>query len=155
MLDGEHGRGRCVAEVHIGGDAGAVPHDREAAPAHEPELGVLARSVQTAAPKDDPTGVEHELLERANRVERLVHLGQRARVERILLGLDRAAGPLVGPAREALRDEALDAVSARGSKERFRAGRAQDVRGGEALVEVLRSVNPDSAVASWTMASGR
>jgi hypothetical protein len=67
---------------------------------------------------------------------RLERRCRRARVERIVLALDRPAVAGVAHAREALRDEAGDAGLARGGEQGVGAFRAEPVRRREGAVEV-------------------
>jgi hypothetical protein len=71
-----------------------------------------------------------------NRRHRVAHLAGRHGVERILLGLDRAARPRIGPAGVALRDEPLDADGPAGRQEVVGAVGPQPVGHREVAVEV-------------------
>ena len=103
--------------------AAAVADERE--PALADRLALLAarrepgaRPVEAAvAQHDAPEPPVDRRLEVADRGQRLAHAARRVGVERVVLGLDRPAGARIGPAREALRDEALDAGRARGREQ--------------------------------------
>src|SRR4051812_6663864 len=73
--------------------------------AHKSRLEVAAPPVEAAVPQQDPACREDGLLLVAEGGQGLGHGLRRRAVERVVLGLDRPAGPLVRPAREALGHE--------------------------------------------------
>jgi len=84
---------------------------------------------------DDAATATVLALEPEDRRERLANLLGRILVERVVLGLDRPAGPRGGPAGVALRDEVLDARLAGRLEQVVGALGAEAVGGGEGALE--------------------
>src|SRR5207248_4441619 len=130
--------------------AGAVADDREPALAHlRDDVAVGgdagARSVEVPVAKRDALDArrpEHRALDVADRLERLHLVGRRARVERIFLGFQAGAGPLVVPVAVALRDEAARPGGPGPLEQVVGALGAQPVGERELPVEVLEAARP-------------
>ena len=95
-------------------------------------------AVEAAVAEGDPTRAGDRRFELLDRLERRTHLLGGLLVQRVVLGLDRAADPRVGPGREALRDEALDARLAGGREQVVSALGAQAVGGRERALELAQ-----------------
>jgi hypothetical protein len=134
---GDRGRGR-VFDVDPRPDRGPRADDRHLPRADELDQGLgRARPVEAPVAEHDAfeRRVEHRTLEIADRRQRLRLLGRRIRVERVILGLDRAALADVRPAGVALDDEAPRAGGLRCGEQGVGALRAKLVRDRELLVE--------------------
>ena len=147
-LDRRHGRRGGVVDVDERPDAGAVADDREAALADQLELLAVgaeagAGAVEAAvAERDplDPLGSRDELLAALDRVQRRAHRRHGVGVERVGLGLDRAAAADGGPAGERLRHDPAGARRERRGEQVLGALGPQPVRGRERAVEVAREL---------------
>ena len=116
-----------------------------------------AGAVEAAVAQREALAVPgHRLLQVPDRGQRRRRVGRRGRVERVVLGLDRTAGPRVRPAAEALRDQpAHPGRPGRGEQDVGALG-AQPVGLGELRWRTSRGFapSPDSAVSWCTSTSG-
>ncbi len=119
--DGEPAPGDEPADLPAGGDRGARAVEEPVAKGQSLQPVRAAQSLQ-------PVRAAHRVLEVADGAEALAKGPGRGRVQRILFGLDRAAGPRVGPAAKALRDEPAGAGRPGSGEQDVGAPGAQPVR---------------------------
>jgi DNA-binding transcriptional MerR regulator len=92
-VEGQYGGGGGVFEVDVRPDARAVADDGELARAHGGDETVVGIAVEVAIAQRDPAGGGDRLVEMGHRGDGLAHRGRRIWVERVVLALDRPAGP--------------------------------------------------------------
>ena len=139
-LECDHRRGGGIVEVDPRDHPGAVADDRELPLAHRLDQAVVRGAVERAVAQHDPARGGHGLLEVAHRRVRRVGPRDRPRIERVVLGLDHRALARVPHAREALRDEPLDARLAGRGEQPVRALGPQPVGRHKAAVQVAREL---------------
>src|SRR6185312_6289143 len=100
------GRARHVVEMHPGAVAGTAPDERILSLAHQVDLVIRgARPIERAVAQHRAVGLEHGVLEMADRIRTPAHYRCRLRVERVLFGLHPSALADAVPTSVTLRDE--------------------------------------------------
>ena len=118
-----------------GEDPAAVADDRELALADRLDQRVVGGAVKPAVTQRDAAEAGGRLLQVGDRGIGLAGVRRRGRIDRVGLGLDRAALARVQVGREALRHEPAHACFPGGGQQRVGSLGAQAVGGGEGLVQ--------------------